>query len=250
MLISCRFRIHFGSALLCRVMTATAMRVYGELKADVATEAVSVGPAAAARRFSVSVHFAAYHERKLLDAAFHRGDWGGARRVKYDETDQENFDVRLSCLGQPLLTTPLSAQLVLLAELKSNPCRRLSDFAIVLSSCGFDCNKDFVRSRFLLHGISLKIARRKHRGKFLIANVLYTGQYLSFIRNVLNWRRLKFVDESSFESKGANRRECHELMRLVRQAYLRRRAGRSPIAICTCKSRSRGTAQRRSPSRA
>lgn len=93
------------------------------------------------------------------------------------------------------------SQLVLLAELRANPCRTLGQFAEVLSSAGWNCNGDFVRSRFSLHGISLKLAKRKHRNKFAIKNILYTGQYLAFIRGVVDWHRVKFVDESSYESK-------------------------------------------------
>jgi hypothetical protein len=78
------------------VMTETAVRFYGDLKAACAVDAVVSGPAAAARRFSVSVHFASYHSQKLVDASFHHGDWGGARHVKFDDRDQENFDVRSS----------------------------------------------------------------------------------------------------------------------------------------------------------
>jgi hypothetical protein len=94
-------------------------------------------------------------------------------------------------------------QLVLLAELRANPIRTLSDFATVLTSAGWPVNADFIKSRFTLHGISLKKAKRRHRAKYSGRNVVYTLHYLVFIRGIDDWTRLKFVDESSFESKSA-----------------------------------------------
>jgi hypothetical protein len=75
-------------------MTERAYQVYQDLKVNVAEEAMRNGPTAAASRFLVTVDTAVYYLKKLTIPGFHGGDWGGARNIKFDEVDQENFDVR------------------------------------------------------------------------------------------------------------------------------------------------------------
>jgi hypothetical protein len=48
-----------------------------------------------------------------------------------------------------------------------------------------------------------KKVKRKHVLKYTMANIRYTLRYLVFIRGPLDWTRLKFCDEASFESKSA-----------------------------------------------
>lgn len=95
------------------------------------------------------------------------------------------------------------AQVLLVLELRKNPCRTCDQFAQAMSAYGFDVNRDFIRRTFVRNGITLKAVQSKHVLKFTLRNILYTMNYLLFIKGVIDWRTLKFADESSFESKGA-----------------------------------------------
>lgn len=187
-------------------MTEVGYRHYADLKEHVAAVAATIGATAAARQFGVTVDFARYHLRKLLVPGLHSGDWGGARNMCFDDLDQLWFDVSAesSCVLKPLRSYSLDClhlQIVLLAEIRWNPLRTLNELATVMSECGWVVTRDFVHGRLKFHNFSLKKAKRKHVLKFTRQNLLYTAHYLVFVRGIVDWRRLKFVDESSFESR-------------------------------------------------
>jgi hypothetical protein len=88
-------------------------------------------------------------------------------------------------------------------ELRRNPLRSYGQFASAMNRYGFDVNSDFVRRSFGRYGYSVKQAQAKHIQKYTVQNIIKTAHYMTFIQGPIDWRRVKFVDEASFESKGA-----------------------------------------------
>jgi hypothetical protein len=96
-------------------------------------------------------------------------------------------------------------QVCLTLELRRNPLRTYDDFARAMQAYGFDVNKDFVRRTFKRHGVSVKKAQFKHILRFTVANMRYYARWMLFVKGAIDWRRLKFADETSCESKGERR---------------------------------------------
>jgi hypothetical protein len=137
-------------------------------------------------------------------------------------------------------------QLCLYAELLTNPARTLQDFCVDLcDTYSIVVDRHFVGRTFSRWGISNKLIKRKHIAKFAIANIVYTGRYLSFILGLANWSRIKFADEASFCSKGASiaclpfQLCCNPM--LVAQLCAASPRGQPRDARSTCRSASRTT---------
>jgi hypothetical protein len=183
-------------------MTSTSFRSYADTKISVAVAALHSTVGAAAARFEKKRDFVDYHLNKLVDPTFHAGTWGGARNSKFDDQEQATFEVRPLVLLFACLIAPL-VQVALYAELHCEPARTLQQFATALNDgYGWTVSAHFVGRVFRRWGVSVKNVKHKHVHKYSLANIRYAARYLLFITGIVDWRRIKFADESSFQSKG------------------------------------------------
>ncbi len=99
-------------------------------------------------------------------------------------------------------------QVLLTIELRRDPLRTYHQFAQDMQPYGFKVDKDFVRRTFQRFNVSVKDAQYKHILKFTAANMRYYARWLVFSKSAVNWDAIKFADETSCESKGAQHFGC------------------------------------------
>lgn len=137
-----------------------------------------VGIAAAAPIFQVS-----YWNKKSIDPSFHCGTQGGARNFKYSLEVQHELEKLLWSLAIV------------------HPTWSLAEFVVELNNNGFLVNREFIRVIFHKWRWSWKRADPKQPHKYSIPNMNYTIEFVLWIRTV-PFTRLKYLDESHFNSKG------------------------------------------------
>lgn len=95
----------------------------------------------------------------------------------------------------------MTCQSLLWIEIKENPGRTRRDLATALSHLlSITIDIDFVKRALQRWGFTYKIVKAKHLNKFTLANINYYAAYVLSVAQI-PWRRLKFADEASFQSR-------------------------------------------------
>jgi hypothetical protein len=81
------------------------------------------GPAAAVRALGVTRKFAEYWRDKLVVPGFHNGTVGGARNVKFDDSDRKDVEA------------------LLFSEVKRQPQKNCQQFANSLTNQGYNVDR-------------------------------------------------------------------------------------------------------------
>jgi len=137
---------------------------------------------AVANSLLVTPDFVRYNHAKVVNPAFHSGKHGGARNFKFSATEMAQIEVIVWLL------------------LKADPLRSDQEYVTELVNSGFHVNRIWVNRLFKRWGMTTKMARWKQALKFTSENLLYYQHYIIGIR-LIPWQQLKFVDESSYQSK-------------------------------------------------
>jgi hypothetical protein len=161
---------------------------------------------AVARHFGCSLDFVRYHARKAVDPTFRPGRWGGSK-------GRARFVPHAAVLVEAMLWQ----------EVRADPIRTVAEFALVLRSNGFDVTQRWVQLRFRQWGFSRQRPSYLNINKFTASNIFYYGYVKQNIDVMLGtltgwlvwlwrstfvlevrqipWIRLKFLDESSFDTR-------------------------------------------------
>ena len=142
-----------------------------------------VGVTAAAEAYGVSYQLALYWFQKFINPAYHPNTHGGARNFKFSADDRYELESILWRIA------------------KEHPCWRLAEFKQQVAESGFDCNDEFIRCIFKTWRWSWKKPDPKQPQKYTLDNLNYTIEYALWVRSI-PFDRLKFLDESHFNSKG------------------------------------------------
>ena len=82
-----------------------------------------------------------------------------------------------------------------------NPLLSIKEILKILEICGISTNQTWLCNKFSSWCWSFKKPSFKQINKYNPKNIDYYGRYMAWISK-LPWIKLKFLDESSFVSKG------------------------------------------------
>jgi len=126
--------------------------------------------------------FVRYWAKKAADSTFHNALVGGARHVLFPDDEQLLVEEMLFC------------------EVKRNPSLPSRAYASILTGRGFGVDARWVSRTLNRMGFTSKRVKYRNIAKFSLANAIYTAQYITGVLAIC-WYRLKFVDESRFDSR-------------------------------------------------
>ncbi len=131
-----------------------------------------------------------YWKKKIVNANFRNGTWGGNRRSKYN-------------VDQKIVLTFLLRYLV-----DKLPTLSLRQYQIQLAHAGFELSRPTICRIIRDFGYSRKVAEYKQRQKFTSENVSRMLHHVLLMPDLLRLYgidRIKFLDEVHFVTKGMDR---------------------------------------------
>ena len=155
-----------------------------QYKHAIGRAAIEIGVNKTSRLLNVPKSTVSYWKKKVLHSHFHPQKWGGWRWSKYSIVD--NVFIRL----------------LLWTLIQEDPFLTLQEYASALTSFNFNVSRNYVRRIFHSWNWSWKVPIYKQIAKYSLENILYYGNYLSWILNLPTWLNIKYLDKVHFKQKG------------------------------------------------
>ncbi len=92
-------------------------------------------------------------------------------------------------------------ELVLWNIIQVNPLLSLKEILKTLNVCGFSTNRTWLSNKFAAWRWSFRKPSFKQTHKYRPQNIEYYARYMAWV-STIPWVKLKFLDESSFSSRG------------------------------------------------
>jgi len=128
----------------------------------------------------------------LADTSYHSQPHGGARNFKFSPEDYPKIHTTIFDF------------------IKDHPDATQREIVEHVAEAGWQINSMFVSRLFARWGFTRKKKLRKQIGKFHLNNLIYYAEFLVEVKKI-PWSRLKFLDESSFNSRDIRRHMSYGL---------------------------------------